>query len=138
MSFLEVYPNASKRPFRNINQGSKWLSEVDDKFLTPMVRLDMAGDVYIHEVCQLDDGSLYVPRRFFWKDQSLCSTGFRVLGHSLHCAIDGSSSPTITISPESYEICVDRVIMSWPRLVQSLGLTSLAGLIGEQQNGNHM
>jgi hypothetical protein len=61
---LKFYPEDSKGNLSEGRQGRRWLHEVDDDQITPMVRIGRQ-DYYIHEPAMLRDGLFCVPVRWF-------------------------------------------------------------------------
>ena len=61
---MTFYPEDAGDNLDEAHQGSRWLHEMDDDQLTPMIRLGTA-DYYIHEPAMLRDGSFCMPVRWF-------------------------------------------------------------------------
>jgi hypothetical protein len=122
---LEFYPDATTRPYRRISQGSKWLHELDGKYLTPMVRDrdGNAGDIYVDEVCLLDEGRPFVPRRFFKRDDTMWAKGYR-----LSFRIESRVFTKTTVEPE--EIRVQSIQRNWIGLAPIMGMQPTEALIG--------
>ncbi|KAH9920588.1 uncharacterized protein B0H18DRAFT_936500 [Fomitopsis serialis] len=58
----EFVPNG--KPITEVWQTKKWLVDVPDDLLTPMVRIHRK-DFYVHELVYCSDGTWFLPQRFF-------------------------------------------------------------------------
>ncbi|KAJ7145018.1 hypothetical protein C8R46DRAFT_1232351 [Mycena filopes] len=67
---LHFYPEDSGPKLSEARQGQRWLNELGDDRITPMVRI-LKQDFYVHEPAMLDDGHCVVPTRWFMKDNQM-------------------------------------------------------------------
>lgn len=61
---MQFYPEDGGRGSSQVWHGKKWLRDAPDELLTPMTVFNRQA-YYIHELARLDDGSLFIPCRFF-------------------------------------------------------------------------
>ena len=64
---LHFYPEDCGTRVAEARQASRWLREVDDDLLTPMIRLGVQ-DFYIFEPTLTTDSLVVMPHRFFFRD----------------------------------------------------------------------
>ncbi|KAJ7751599.1 hypothetical protein B0H16DRAFT_1839904 [Mycena metata] len=67
---LHFYPEDAGPKLSEARQGQRWLNELPDDRMTPMVRISKL-DFYIHEPAMLDDGQCVIPTRWFMKDKQM-------------------------------------------------------------------
>lgn len=64
--YLHFYPEDTRgRLLAEARQAARWVHEVADEVLTPMIRLPSGQDYYIHEPAMLDSGEVCLPVRWF-------------------------------------------------------------------------
>ncbi|KAK1231629.1 hypothetical protein PQX77_005252 [Marasmius sp. AFHP31] len=69
-SNLSFYPESTGRYLGEARQADRWLNEMDDDELTPMIRLGKgraARDFFIFEPALLTDGTVWMPHRWLTK-----------------------------------------------------------------------
>jgi hypothetical protein len=114
---LDFYPEEAKGPVTKINQGSKWLHEVDHSLLTPMIRIPGLGDFYVDEAALLNDDLLFCPRRWFKRDGNLWAKGFYLL-------VNQERNMFYIEEGRIQERQASDFKMPWPKLSEQLGLGS--------------
>ncbi|PBK79410.1 hypothetical protein ARMGADRAFT_1049148 [Armillaria gallica] len=106
---LHFYPEDSGKRLAEVRQGSRWLHELPDELLTPMLRINNI-DYYIHETAMLRDRSLCVPFRWFmrggkhygrcWKLQAMSREGSVVWRVIKTDGVDVSEDEFLKNAPE--------------------------------------
>lgn len=67
---LHFYPEEAKSRLAEAWQANRWLNELDPSLATPMVR-EKEQDFYVHEPMLMRDHSVYMPIRWFVKDDAM-------------------------------------------------------------------
>ncbi|KAL0566487.1 hypothetical protein V5O48_015525 [Marasmius crinis-equi] len=118
---LHFYPeDRGNRPFSEARQGEKWLNEIPDEQLTPMIRLRRGGenqDYYIFEPAMLRDGTIWMPHRWIRKDNKFVG---RCWGMQEVTAADGTSSWRVNKN-EHRLASEDELVRSFPELKGEAG-----------------
>ncbi|KAK1226230.1 hypothetical protein PQX77_010812 [Marasmius sp. AFHP31] len=68
---LHFYPESTDNKISEARQGARWLTELPDEDLTPMVRVyrgEEVKDYYIFEPAMLRNGKICMPHRWFTRD----------------------------------------------------------------------
>ncbi len=61
---LHSLPELTPNQLKEVWQADKWLLEVPDDVLTPMIRQD-GKDFYVNELTYCQDGQWFIPERYF-------------------------------------------------------------------------
>jgi len=107
---MNFYPEDGKGYMSQLWHGKKWLDDMPDDMVTPMViHPETAEHYYVGEICQLKNGSYFIPTRWFRrKDEGLWGKGFAVdhtavlicLLHLSHIFLTTLSRMVLWLAPE--------------------------------------
>lgn len=130
---LSFLPEDAKNELFEARQGSRWLHELDEDLLTPMVRVllnkTQTDDLFVLEPTLLKNGQVCMPYRWYKR-----------LGDDVVWAKCWAMKPTpsndswIVCSSKTYNIPVTEMLSSMPRLAEShvfFGLPSPHNILGE-------
>ncbi|KAJ7260975.1 hypothetical protein C8J57DRAFT_1232533 [Mycena rebaudengoi] len=74
---LHFFPEDTNPSLSQAWQASRWLNELDSELTTAMIRVHNQ-DFYINEPTLLNDGSVFMPIRWFKRDKTLVARGWRM------------------------------------------------------------
>ncbi|KAL0570902.1 hypothetical protein V5O48_011057 [Marasmius crinis-equi] len=111
---LSFYPESTGNKLSEARQGARWLNELPDDELTPMIRTyrgSEAKDYYIFEPAQLLDGRICMPHRWFKREGRMRAKCWEMR--------DNGDSWTV-LTNEHLEIDQSELIRSFPDLKHGL------------------
>lgn len=102
-------------------EASKWLNEVDGKFLTPMARINDA-DYFIHEPALLTTRQVCMPNRWFTKDNKLHARVWL-----MRQIVRGANMQSFwqILKDQEYIVSADQFLLPFPALCDSAGAYGL-------------
>ncbi|KAJ8487998.1 hypothetical protein ONZ45_g14118 [Pleurotus djamor] len=108
---LSFYPEDSGKKLSEARQAARWLHELPDNQLTPMLRLG-AQDYYIHEPAMLRDGNVVMPIRWFTRGSKVHAKcwGMEVVD------LGTGTSKWRVVQRHDYEISQDDLMKTFPDL----------------------
>lgn len=117
--YLHFLPEARPNHLSEARHAKRWLEEVDDSHLTPMVRSATAKqDFFIHEPTMLQTNEVCLPLRFFTSGGIVFAKTYRMLKADQHgekgWIVDMSSHLSVPIS--QFAIALPRLLSSHERL----------------------
>ncbi|KAI9069821.1 hypothetical protein FKP32DRAFT_1558980 [Trametes sanguinea] len=120
--FLHFYPEDTRgRDVSEARQAARWLEEVSNDYLTPMVRLG-EHDYYIYEPALRDDGTVCMPVRWLTRMEG----GKRVWYAKcweMRSVVGADSSPGWRIvQREDLKVCANSLLKNFPQLRSSAEL----------------
>ena len=71
---LHSLPELTENSVKEVWQAEKWLYDVPNEILTPMVRV-RDKDFYIHELLYCTSGTWFIPQRFFEHENKRLAVG---------------------------------------------------------------
>ncbi|KAK1221922.1 hypothetical protein PQX77_015250 [Marasmius sp. AFHP31] len=116
---LSFYPEKSEAYLGESRQAERWLKEMDDDELTPMVRLgrgDSAQDFYIFEPALLRDGRLWMPHRWYQKKKGSHMVFVGRCWELVPVLKDGQRSWRVLTNNEG-EFEQDEFLLTFPELI---------------------
>ncbi|KAI0631172.1 hypothetical protein C8Q77DRAFT_1279900 [Trametes polyzona] len=121
---LSFYPeNTDGRHLSEARQGARWLDEVEDEFLTPMIRVG-TKDYYVHEPMMCEDGRVLMPMRWFTRVEG----GIHVLYAKCWDMIPVSSEGHVgwrVSQTSSLEVPASRLLKNFPDLCATAAMYHL-------------
>ncbi|OSD04147.1 hypothetical protein PYCCODRAFT_1364884 [Trametes coccinea BRFM310] len=117
--FLHFYPeDAGGVNVSEARQAARWLHEVPDKYLTPMLRLRNI-DFYIHEPALCVDGVARMPIRWFTRVKGGERVWYAKCWDMRIIATDNGKAWRV-IKRDDLEICADQLLKNFPQMQQTV------------------
>ncbi|THG97104.1 hypothetical protein EW026_g4840 [Hermanssonia centrifuga] len=102
---LHSLPELTPNQLKEVWQADKWLLEVPDDVLTPMIRQD-GKDFYVNELTYCQDGQWFIPERYFEYQGNTFALGRAVM----------SLSTGLVVSEQRTTLACATFINNWPEV----------------------
>ncbi len=138
--FLHFYPEDTRgRLLAEARQAARWVHEVADDVLTPMIRVASGQDYYIYEPAMLDSGEVCMPVRWFTRmargKYEWYAKAWRMQAVTSECAVGWR-----VISCEDYEVAASDLLKNFPTLQGDAdyhGLPDPSKILGRKLSPEH-
>ncbi|KAJ7716484.1 hypothetical protein DFH07DRAFT_907412 [Mycena maculata] len=111
---LHFLPEDTRPSLSQAWQAHRWLTELDSELTTPMIR-DHNQDFYINEPALLKDGSVFMPIRWFKRDNVVFAQAWKMRWASTTIAGHG----WIVEGDREFDVKASELLLSFPSLVQA-------------------
>jgi hypothetical protein len=113
---LHFLPEDTKPSLSQAWQARRWLNELDAELTTPMVRAHNQ-DFYINEPTLLKDGSVFMPIRWFKRNDVVFARAWKMRWASETIAGNG----WIVEGDQEFDVKVSELLLSFPHFIKSHG-----------------
>ena len=114
--YLYFYPEDTRgQLLAEARQAARWVHEVADEVLTPMIRLSSGHDYYIHEPAMLDNGDVCMPVRWFTRMVS-GKPQWYAKAWRMEAVVQEHGSGWRVTACDEYEIAAGQLLKNFPQL----------------------
>ncbi|KAI0628275.1 hypothetical protein C8Q77DRAFT_1068295 [Trametes polyzona] len=115
---LSFYPeDTGGQLLEEARQAARWLDEVADEFLTPMIRVG-SKDFYVHEPLMGDDGVVRMPMRWFTRSEHGQSVLYARCWDMLAINTDSGAAWRV-VESKTHEISAAHLLKNFPELCET-------------------
>ncbi|KAK0462782.1 hypothetical protein IW261DRAFT_1613923 [Armillaria novae-zelandiae] len=113
---LEFYPEDGSKHMSKAHHVARWLNEVPDNQLTPMLRVREGEDYYIHEPMMLCDGVVCMPYRWIKRQGKHFARCWK-----MQTCVNDTKAVWRVLKVDGYEVSEDELLKNFPELCKDAG-----------------